>query len=1119
MKISSIIGAVALFLICVVFAIGGIFWFWPEAAARASGAGPFDGSGIALYCALLVIALGGIAWLLERVFERAGRAGLNSEWRKNLRPDLKITTADNHSDKQQPYFAAESIAEHLKQRYGRCWQRKVKILLMQGSRTDIENAAPGLVGDRWQESDGRVLIYGGEALSPADQVLLSELKRLRPRVPVDGIVLVINRGSVPCESGCDAFTRHHQQVGRLLGWRAPVWIWLIQPMCWPQNMAYANPAAVIFGAGADSEVTTSAVGDLIARLRQAGIAQLLTDSRNNWQLNLAADLQGDLGQQLQAMLRALAQGPAAHRLCGVIFNPPRAAKGTRPHILAPQPAWQWLGDSGSPIRPDKISPDWRIVAKLMLLAALCVWCAGTLLSLMINRAQIYQAQERAHIAAGNQYPLPQRLQNQLEFQQTIARLQHRQATGAPWYTRFGLNQDSETLDSLWPLYARNHNQLMRDAAAGELKSQLQAFIRLPPGSSGRTQGTERAYNLLKSYLMLSRPDKADADWLARRIVAFWPQRPGVQQGSWQSLAPKLMGFWAQNLPDHPQWKSEPDAELTAAVRQILLKQIGQRNAESGLYQQMLKRIASNWPDLTLADITGDTDASPLFHTDETVPGMFSRQAWEEQVQQAIEEVVSARRDEIDWVLTDKTRQPDSDVAPETLKQRLTERYFSDFGNAWLNMVNSIQWQNASSLSGAITQLNLLADVRQSPLVALMNTLAWQGNTGQQPQALADTLVDRAQQLIGRKKMPKQYIVQAQGPKGPLDAVFGPLMGLLEGKDGTSSNGNLSFQSWLARVTQVRLKLQQVTNAADPQAMAQILAQTVFQGKSIDLSDTRDYSSLVAASLGQEWSGFGQALFIQPLDLAWRQILTPAAASLNNRWQSGIVQQWNSAFDGRYPFKATGSDASLPVLAQFLRADSGRISVFLKNNLGGILRQEGNRWVMDPSASQGIRVDPAFMTAINQLAAIVDIVFAQGDAGLNFELMARTSKDIARMQLAVDGQHLDYFNQMESWQRFRWPGDSWYPGANLNWRTVTSGGMQLYDSTQGNWGWIRLLEKARVTQLDSSRAQLIWLTPEGRTLKFILRSELGDGPLALLRLRGFRLPENIFDINFTVQDDL
>ncbi|ELK1176005.1 ImcF-related family protein, partial [Escherichia coli] len=164
---------------------------------------------------------------------------------------------------------------------------------------------------------------------------------------------------------------------------------------------------------------------------------------------------------------------------------------------------------------------------------------------------------------------------------------------------------------------------------------------------------------------------------------------------------------------HPEWKIKPDDELISTVRQILLKQIGQRNAESGLYQEMLKRVASNWPDLTLADMTSDTDASTVFSTDEVVPGMFTRQAWEEQVQDAINEVVRTRRDEIDWVLTDKTHQTGSDISPEALKTRLTERYFTDFGNAWLNMLNSIQWHEPTSLSEAIAQLSLIGDVRQS----------------------------------------------------------------------------------------------------------------------------------------------------------------------------------------------------------------------------------------------------------------------------------------------------------------------------------------------------------------------------------------------------------------------
>ncbi|MGU0056285.1 hypothetical protein ACVXG7_13275 [Enterobacter hormaechei] len=58
---------------------------------------------------------------------------------------------------------------------------------------------------------------------------------------------------------------------------------------------------------------------------------------------------------------------------------------------------------------------------------------------------------------------------------------------------------------------------------------------------------------------------------------------------------------------------------------------------------------------------------------------------------------------------------------------------------------------------------------------------------------------------------------------------------------------------------MRLRLQQVTNAADPQAMTRLLAQTVFQGKAVDLTETRRLRQPDCRRSGQEWSGFGRTV--------------------------------------------------------------------------------------------------------------------------------------------------------------------------------------------------------------------------------------------------------------------
>ncbi len=86
----------------------------------------------------------------------------------------------------------------------------------------------------------------------------------------------------------------------------------------------------------------------------------------------------------------------------------------------------------------------------------------------------------------------------------------------------------------------------------------------------------------------------------------------IQEGVRQSVLPSLLTFWMAKLPDHPQWKTSPPPELTGAVRQILLRQIGVRNAENTLYQNVLQQVSRNYADMTLADMTGDTLTESLF---------------------------------------------------------------------------------------------------------------------------------------------------------------------------------------------------------------------------------------------------------------------------------------------------------------------------------------------------------------------------------------------------------------------------------------------------------------------------------------------------------------------------
>ncbi|EAT1874410.1 TPA: type VI secretion IcmF C-terminal domain-containing protein, partial [Salmonella enterica] len=104
--------------------------------------------------------------------------------------------------------------------------------------------------------------------------------------------------------------------------------------------------------------------------------------------------------------------------------------------------------------------------------------------------------------------------------------------------------------------------------------------------------------------------------------------------------------------------------------------------------------------------------------------------------------------------------------------------------------------------------------------------------------------------------------------------------------------------------------------------------------------------------------------------------------------------------------------------------------------------------------------------------------------------------------------LDYHNQVENWQPFVWPDSQWKPHTTLTWTSV-SAGERIYADYPGSWGFIRLLDRAQVQATDNSTFILSWKVKDGSPLNIMMRTDAGEGPLALLKLKGFRLPQQVF----------
>ncbi|URL17002.1 ImcF-related family protein [Pantoea ananatis] len=1052
-------------------------------------------------------------------------------------PEEKIGQLDiKDGDRVQPF---RSLKKHLQRRYNLFWRPKVRLLLITGDEAAIEQLVPGLQESQWLEGNRTVLIHGGSLTAEPDKEKYTALRKLRRGRPLDGIVRVMPESLNLTPQISDNDLRGLEKISELLRYSAPVWLWQLCDSKWAQTTRTEQAVGATFPLRAKAGDITRQLELMLPTLREQGMSQVIGNNSHDFLLRLGQLLkEGGIACWAQQLEPWLSSSQLRVPLRGLMFSLPEnipastaeetagaAPAGAEKYIPASQRhaltlpvTWQGIVDDCTRVRGRRVGLAWEQTLAWTLMTIIGIWGAGTLLSFAANRQQIVSVAQQAHALVAHPGVSDDQLTALHRLRNEAGRLQHRIQEGAPWYQRFGLDHNAQLLGAVLPWYGVANNRLIRDPANQALTQKLSALANTAPNSDQRAQLAKPGYDQLKAWLMMARPDKADGAHYARTLKAVQPTRTGISTGLWQSLSPDLWAFYITELPEQPQWTITPDAQLVSQSRQVLLQQIGRRNAESTLYENMLKSLRRNFADVSLEDMTSGTDARRLFTTEEVVPGMFTRQAWEGGIQQAIDKAANSRRDEIDWVLSDSGRDVSADLSPEALKARLTQRYFTDFAGSWLSFLNSLRLNPANNIADVTDQLTLMSDIRQSPLIALMNTLAWQGQTGQQSEGLSDSIIKSARELVGGKDKPA-IDQSATGPRGPLDETFGPLLQLLGKNTGSnvmSADNSLSLQTYLTRITRVRLRLQQVAGASDPQAMMQTLAQTVFQGKSVDLTDTRQYGSLIAASLGEEWSGFGSTVFVQPLTRAWESVLGPSAAGLNDKWSRSVVANWHTAFNGRFPFAASKSDASLPVLAEFLRKDSGRIERFLATELSGVLHREGSQWVPDRVNSQGLSFNPAFLRAINQLSRLSDILFTDGSQGLSFELQARPVPQVVETQLTIDGQKLHYFNQMASWQRFRWPGETYRPGTMLTWTTV-SAGARLFGDYGGTWGLIRWLEQGRREQLDHSRWMMSFTAPDGRTLQWVLRSQHENGPLALLDLRGFTLPDQIFSVDSAIAD--
>lgn len=1103
----------------------------------------------------LVVSLDGlIRW--RRAVSRLG------EWLHLRKPKMQGTTQGSlpATPEKQPSTPRElkPLRRALQKQNGIRWRYRQPWILLAGDEPSINRLLPDLGRSGWLVTDDVVLLSGrADKDGRPEEPWLRQIRRLRRSRPLDAIVLLTD-DATPLTGGVQrrsSWGIHLAHITDVLRWSAPIYVLDVYGTD-PVHDAETPVTGCEFTRSTDEAAIEAVLLGLRDRLADRSVHQLATNGDDVYASELSMRLD-TRAAPLARWITSLSDWQRRPLPVGGAFFAPLAVAGASASGSSDSSdlqLWRYLADASRHMPGRR---TWSHPVTVMSTAALVLiglWSAGMLVSGINNAHEVMLTNESLQ-ALNRAGDTPGRLRALLGLQQRIGLHEARVQEHTPLFTRFGLNHDRAILDALWKPYARAAKPLLVSPVQQDIEGQLADLGQMSTAlvDTQSTQVAQDGQQALKTYLMMADPQRADPAFMTPQLGQHWNLDTGLRPGEKLDLSAQLLGFWAQHFPAHPDWRIQPREDLVGNARQTLLAIIGVKNSEDTIYQGILDSVGHKYPDQTLASLTAGTDTRGLFSTSATVPGVFTRQAWESSIEAAIDNAAKHNGVEGNWVLgntgggNNGNTQAGAAMTPDALRAALRARYFSDYAEHWQDFMNSIRCAAAPTLPAAVGQLKLIADARQSPLIALMKSLAYQGGAGAQQASLSDALVTKAQNFFG-KKDDTQQPAQAD-PAGPLGASFGPVLKLVAQGNGnaTPSASDLSLERFTERVTTLRLKLQQISDSPDSDDQARQVAQALYQGKGSDLSDTLGYAQLIAASLGEQWAGMGNSLFVEPVTQATRTVLAPAEASLNVAWRQTIVAAWNRSFAGRYPFASTSNDASLPELARFLRPQGGLIDTFLSTQLAGALQLQGDQWVPSSGGAVGGSTarafDPAFLKAINTLQQIAGHMLAQGEPQFVFGLKPVPTPGITDTLLTLDGQTLHYYNQVESWSTMTWPsGEPQKAGTGLEWQTDTAGTNKSFEFS-GRWALVRLLERAKIEPMDGATYQLTWQAkPENadsksganradgltdlaaqvaheplapapsdmtHPLRYLIHTDVGQGPMELLALRGFALPSRIF----------
>ncbi len=696
------------------------------------------------------------------------------------------------------------------------------------------------------------------------------------------------------------------------------------------------------------------------------------------------------------------------------------------------------------------------------------------------------------------------LLNAFDYYQSI----HQGTAELPWYWRLGLYRGNTTQNLFQDMFFAIMQREFFYPVSQALQQQLTKDANQWEGSTAdeREQMRGQYYSALQAYLMLAFPNRIQAAQITPILASVWNQilqnqivtdsnaaRIEAQQYS------GIINLYLQLLQDKASQQAEttrliiPTAVIARARQQLYTP-----TDVGNLYAQLENAGATALSPVTINQLLTGVNAEMLTSM-QTIPGIYTADGWHNFVEPKLQKIITTASHG-DWVIDmplvdlsttnlELTSQPKiNQTEQQQILQALRVRYFADYMQYWLDLLQSVQVVHFSSLSDLSYKFDIFAQ-SQGPVMELLQQVTANFD-------LRDSHHEKIPELTGVAHALQQVLGNPVNDKLKADS---------------------SIKTYLTQLTAVQNDLQQLSASPNQNRDCQHYAAQLLSGSGANLPLYK--STLLVDNMLNPIDNYAlhnalQSLLLAPIKESWRLILVQATLSLNQLWQTQVYQDYQANILTKFPFSdAANNDVALSDLSNFFQPKTGVLWTFLNTYLTPYLALDGNSWRTQQWLGIGANFSPSFLQGLAQANTLSNALFKGNNNQLTFnlEIYPEPTPGLSQIILVINGQDYHYRNGPQQWQTLNWPGADQNQTSELT--AIAATGMSPDTlQTQGAWGLFHLLKQAQLQPQPGSIYRATWKLNGGGqhyAVSLLLRSDSNNELLQQLLQDGVELPSSLF----------